>query len=104
MTQTVPANSSGLQTVIDKAIADLAQRLAVSTDEIDLLEARSVTWPDASLGCPQKDMVYAQVLTPGYLIMLEHDGNTYEYHASTGNTVITCVNPSRPVPGTPGNT
>ncbi|HET6596256.1 MAG TPA: hypothetical protein VFG81_11565 [Anaerolineales bacterium] len=103
MTPTVPANA-GLQALIDKAVADLAQRLTVSTNEIALLEAKSVTWPDSSLGCPQKDMVYTQVLTPGYLILLEHDGTTYEYHASSGNTVTTCVNPSPPVPGSPGNT
>ena len=28
-----------------------------------------MTWSDASLGCPQPDMGYAQVVTPGYLVL-----------------------------------
>lgn len=95
---------AGLQNLIEKARADLANRLTVSANEISLVEATSVTWPDSSLGCPQEGMVYTQVLTPGYLILLEQGGNTFEYHASSGDTIVTCDNPSPPVPGSPGNT
>ena len=98
-----PSTSSGLESLIEKAKEDLAQRLPVSANEINLVEATSVTWPDSSLGCPQEGMVYTQVLTPGYLILLEHGGNTYEYHASSRDYVTTCENPSPPVPGSPGN-
>jgi hypothetical protein len=95
---------AGLQNLIEKAKADLANRLAVSANEISLIEATSVTWPDSSLGCPQEGMVYTQVLTPGYLILLEHGGTAFEYHASSRDTIVTCDNPSPPVPGSPGNT
>ena len=95
---------AGLSNLIEKAKTDLANRLAVSTNEINLTEAMSVTWPDSSLGCPQEGMFYAQVLTAGYLILLEQGGTTYEYHASSGDTIVTCDNPSPPVPGSPGNT
>ena len=94
----------GLQALIEKAKEHLAQRLAVSTSEIGLIEATSVTWPDSSLGCPQAGMVYTQVLTPGYLILLEHGGTMFEYHASNRDSITTCENPSPPVPGSPGNT
>ncbi len=99
----IPADA-GLQNLIDKAITDLAQRLSISVNEIILLEAISVTWPDASLGCPQEGMEYAQVLTPGYLIRLKSGDQTFEYHASQGTTIIHCENPMPPVPGTPENT
>jgi hypothetical protein len=92
-----------MERLVQMAKEDLAQRLAVSVSEINLIEAQPVTWPDSSLGCPQPGMAYAQVLTPGYLILLEHGGNTFEYHASTGNFVVTCENPIPPVPGMPGN-
>ena len=105
MTTSLPTvTPSGLESLIEKAKEHLAQRLAVSTNEISVVEATSVMWPDSSLGCPQKGMVYTQVLTPGYLILLEHGGNTYEYHASSHDYVTTCANPSPPVPGNPGNT
>jgi hypothetical protein len=67
------------------------------------VEAASVTWPNASLGCPQKGMVYADVLTPGYLIIVSVRDKTYEYHASTGTELIHCVNPTPPLSSTPGN-
>ena len=105
MSQPLPTPAtSGLQTLIEKAKSDLAQRLSVATDQINLIEATAVVWPDSSLGCPQEGMVYAQVLTPGFLILLEHAGNISEYHTSSGTEIVTCENPSPPVPGIPGNT
>jgi hypothetical protein len=46
-------------------------------------------------------MVYAEVLTPGYLILLNADSEEYEYHTSRSTEVIYCENPTPPVPGTP---
>ena len=40
----------------------------------------AVDWPDASLGCPQPDMVYTQVPVDGTLILLSVAGQVYEYH------------------------
>jgi hypothetical protein len=103
MTPSLPANA-GLQQLIDQAVADLASRLSVPVVEITVLEAAPVVWPDASLGCPEKGMAYAQVLIPGYLIVLEHGTMRYEYHSSLKGPVNYCQNPTPPVPGTPGNT
>ena len=93
-----------MQNLINQAMADLAGRLGVDVNEIILLEMTSVVWPDGSLGCPREGMVYAQVLTPGYLIRLQSGDQIFEYHASRGTTVIFCENPSPPVPGTPADT
>ena len=104
MTPSLPGSSDpGLKNLVDKAMADLAQRLAVSAEEIVLLEATGVTWPDGSLGCPQEGMAYAQVLTPGYLIRLRSGDQEFEYHASRGTEVVYCENPMPPVEGTPGD-
>ncbi len=94
----------GLESLIEKAKADLAQRLSISMDQINVLDAENVMWPDVSIGCPQTGMVYAQVLTPGYLIRLEYNHQQYEYHASKSLEVIYCENPTPPFSGTPGNT
>jgi hypothetical protein len=104
MTPTPPTTGAGLESLIETAKADLAQRLSISVDDIVVLEATSVTWPDASLGCPQEGMAYAQVLTPGYLIRLQVQEQEFEYHASKGTTVVYCENPMPPVAGTPENT
>jgi hypothetical protein len=98
---TSPPAASGKQNLIAKAREDLAQRLSISISRIILVEAKEVVWPDSSLGCPQPGMAYAQVLTPGYLIVLSAGDIEYEYHASRGAEVIYCENPNPPVPGTP---
>jgi hypothetical protein len=41
---------------------------------------RAVEWRDGSLGCAQAGMMYPQVITPGYRIVLSADGVKYEYH------------------------
>jgi len=63
------------------AKADLAQRLGVSADEIEVVEAGEVTWRDTALGCPEPGMMYAQVLTPGTLVVLAYEGTEARYHA-----------------------
>jgi hypothetical protein len=102
MTPSLPTpGSTGMQYLVEKAKEDLAQRLSISVNQIDLIEATAVVWPNSSLGCPQPGMVYAEVLTPGYLILLNAGSEEYEYHTSRSTEVIYCENPDSPVPGTP---
>jgi hypothetical protein len=45
-------------------------------------------FPDPSLGVPEPGEVYAQMLTPGYVIELVANGETYAYHASAERLVF----------------
>jgi hypothetical protein len=72
----------GKEQLVDTAKEDLAERLDVPVREIQMVSADYVEWPDASLGCPQPGMMYAQVITPGYRIILSASGQNYEYHTS----------------------
>jgi len=96
--------AGNLQGLIEKARTDLAQRLGISVEEVIVTETSDVVWPDSSLGCPQEGMVYAHVLTPGYLIRLESNQQQFEYHASKRTSIVYCENPNPPVPGTPEDT
>jgi hypothetical protein len=89
--------------LIQQAKQDLAQRLDVPVEDIELVQFEAVVWPDASLGCPKPDMVYAQVLSPGYLVLLKAEGKEYEYHAGKGAEAFYCENPTPPVPDAPGD-
>jgi hypothetical protein len=66
---------------------DLATRLGVPDSAVQVRSNRPQTWPDASLGCPKPDMLYAQVETPGFVIELEAGGKTYAYHADLEHVV-----------------
>ena len=93
----------GLQPLIEKAKADLSQRLSVSASQINMVETKEVFWPDASLGCPQPGITYTQVEVPGYLILLQSNGDEFEYHANIHNYVFYCENPTPPILETPTN-
>jgi len=64
------------------AINDLSKRTGIPVSDIKVVSVEAVQWPDTSVGCPQPGMMYAQVITPGYLIVLEAGGKTYEYHSA----------------------
>ena len=86
---TLPA-SSGVQNLVDLALNDLAQRLSIEVNQITVLEVREVVWPDASLGCPQPDMLYKQVPYDGLLIRLSAEGEEYAYHSGGGRDPFLC--------------
>ena len=69
------------------AIGDLAGRLDVPEEEVEVQEATRVTWPDACLGVPQPDEACAQVLTDGFRIILSVEGTAYEYHSNLDTTI-----------------
>jgi hypothetical protein len=75
-----PPLPSVLQGLVEQAREDLARRLSTPVEEIDLATMKSVVWPDSSLGCPQPEMNYAQVMQEGYWIRLRAKGRAYDYH------------------------
>ncbi|MCX6030200.1 MAG: hypothetical protein NT169_13010 [Chloroflexi bacterium] len=72
------------------ALDDLAQRLGIAKSGIQVIQAEAVEWPDASLGCSKPGRMYAQVITPGYRIVLEAAGKRYEYHSGRGTHIVSC--------------
>jgi hypothetical protein len=59
-------------------------------EEITVESAKAATWPDASLGCPEKDRMYAQVVTSGWTVVLKAAGQTHEVHVA-GKRAVICV-------------
>ena len=76
------------------AIDELSVRLGVSPDQITVVSVEAVVWPDASLGCPQPGMMYAQVLQDGMRIVLSVDGVEYAYHSGETQAPFLCENPA----------
>ncbi len=69
--------------LVAQARLDLAARRHVNIDEIQLLSLKQVTWPDACLGLRQEGVFCAQVLTPGYQLMLGIGDDVVEYRADS---------------------
>ena len=68
--------------------------IAACTSRDELVSAASVTFPDGGLGCPEPGMLYTQVLTPGYRVVVEAGGREYDYRAGArGGEIRWCENP-----------
>jgi len=67
----------------------LARELKVPGDRVKVLDMTPVDWPDSSLGCPEKDKMYAQMITSGHRVRLEVDGAPYEVHVA-GTRAVRC--------------
>lgn len=86
MSPTNPVEAQA-QPLIDKAKEHLAKRKGVSPDQIDVLKVEAVQWRDSSLGNPQPGQMYAQVITPGYRIVLSGQGKEFVYHTDMRHVV-----------------
>jgi len=82
-------DSSGQSLVdVDPVAADLAalaQRLlaeqrGLPVRRVQVVDVQTVVWPDTSLGCPQPDQGYAQVMVNGYRIVVEVAGEQVIFH------------------------
>ena len=82
--------SPNMEDLVTRAKQDLAARLPFPIDRIEVLEATSVVWPDASLGCPRPDMRYKQVQVDGVLIRLQAGRQVYEYHGGGSRGLFLC--------------
>jgi len=83
-----PRKSSAASEQVNQAKKDLSQRLEIDPAEISLRSVEETEFSDASLGVPEAGKSYAQVITPGFVIQLEVNDQTYRYHASEQRVVF----------------
>ena len=69
------------QSAVQRAKKDLAQRLNISENDIQLASVAEKDFPDMSLGAPVKDEMSAQMISSGWQINLSADGKPFEYRA-----------------------
>jgi uncharacterized protein YraI len=79
--------------VVERALEALSERVGQPVTLGNLTEFSWVgeIYPDTSLGCPQPEETYAQVMTSGFQFLLTFQGVTYDYRVSAdGDIVIFC--------------
>ena len=94
-TPTVPPPSAGpvpvgVAAAIRQALADASQRTGRPTDELQIVSAESVTWPDGALGCPQPGMAYTQALVPGFRVRVRAGEELFDYHSGRSGAPTLC--------------
>ena len=96
---TVPPSTAPVTgEVPESTLAAIRRQAAVDAPRADLTSAtvvlaEAVEWPDGSLGCPVRGVLYTQVITPGYHVVISLDGVEYDYRVSEGGEVRLCAGP-----------
>ncbi len=80
----------GAQPAVDAAVREAAARLGIPASQVVVQRVEDREWSDTSLGCPQPGLLYAQVMTPGYLVVLSGGGKQLEYHTDARGRVVFC--------------
>ncbi len=83
-----PPLAVDIDQLIDRAITMLNQEKNIPLGDIKLVSVETFDFPDASLGVAEPGQVYAQVITPGYIINLQVAMDQYIYHASQDRVVL----------------
>jgi len=80
--------STNLTPAQSAAVAALSGSLGLPADKITLVSTEAVDWPDGCLGVVDEGLVCAQVITPGFRLILEANGRQVEYRTNEDGTHI----------------
>jgi hypothetical protein len=73
---------------VEAARLKLAQQLGVDAGALILREVTDQEWNDACLGLAQPGEMCAQVIVPGYLVVFEVDGRSYDIRTDINGTIV----------------
>jgi hypothetical protein len=76
--------------VVALARQQLADTLSCDSAAVTVVSVEEMEWSDSSLGCPKPGMMYMQVITPGYRVTLEHNGQHYTFHTDRTQRAVRC--------------
>jgi len=88
LAMTMEGESLTRETAIAQARELVAREQGLPAEDLEVERAVAVTWPDASLGCPEKDHMYAQVLSEGYRVLLRAGSARFDVRVAQGRAVL----------------
>jgi hypothetical protein len=101
---TTPVTGEVPGEILDLIKKDLSERTGAPPEGIVVIQDQEIVWNDGSLGCPQPGEFYTQALVNGYWVILEFEGQKYDYRASDKGYFFLCegFHPNLPS-GTPSS-
>ena len=91
--ETLAVTGEAPDELLDKVMADLEQRTGATRSEFTVLRAEAVQWNDGSMGCGEPGQMYTQAIVPGFWIVIDHQGEAYDYRASERGYFKLCPDP-----------
>ena len=83
-------NPPDSQAAVDAALNDAAAHLGVNRDQLQVDQVEAREWGDSSLGCPRPGLLYSQIVTAGFLIIISTGPKQLEYHTDSRGRVVLC--------------
>ena len=80
-------------TIVDPVIAEVAKLAGVTVDQVRIISAEPVVFPDGGLGCPVPGMMYTQVQVDGFKIVADVGGKTYDFRGTGPDKFRLCTTP-----------
>ncbi len=80
--------------LVEAAKFDFAARLQVAVDDIDVAEARPVTWSNGAVGCAETGQTYPPAQVDGHLIVLQYLTALGNYHQAGSSAPFLCLSPT----------
>jgi len=87
-TSTQEVSSASPDAAEDAVRAQLSSNLGIEEKGISVVSNDRVEFPDSCMGVAMQNVMCAQVITPGRIIVLESNGVQYEYHTNEDGSRI----------------
>ena len=86
----VPSPTPDPEAAIQAALQTAAQQPGVDPSQLRVVRVESREWPDSSLGCPRPGQLYAQIVTPGFVVEVASGDRQLELHTDTRGRAVVC--------------
>ncbi len=73
------------------ALTALSEKLGLPVSKITLVSTEAVTWPNGCLGIVRMGVLCTQAKVPGFKIILEANGQKYEFHTNQDGSIVQLV-------------
>ena len=86
-TSQAPELPEDLESLVMLAKFDLTLKTGVDLEKITTVSVEQINFSDTSLGVTEPGVQYEPIVTPGLIIILEAEGEEYEYRASGAKVI-----------------
>jgi hypothetical protein len=81
-------SSAAAQAAGEQARAAAARELKATASEFKVVTIEPAQWSDSSLGCRKPNAMYQQVVSSGYVVVLEREGKRHQVNVAGSRAVL----------------
>ncbi|HSN75325.1 MAG TPA: hypothetical protein VL334_09620, partial [Anaerolineae bacterium] len=93
-----PPATAGPAAIADAAVQFAAAELGVDPASVQVIRVDAVEWRNSCLGVDKPGEMCMDVITPGYRVLLEVDGQEVAVHTNQEGTVMRLADPAQGLP------